>query len=106
MAVAIANFLQLDNSNKVMILGDMFELGKESYQEHKAIVDSLLNEKGFSCHFIGKEFYANHTDKNNFYFYESFELFSDYLKNTKIENSSMLIKGSRGMALERVLNFL
>ncbi|WP_281298156.1 UDP-N-acetylmuramoyl-tripeptide--D-alanyl-D-alanine ligase [Flavobacterium limnophilum] len=106
MAVAIANFLQLDNANKIMILGDMFELGEESSQEHKAIVNSLLNTKEVVCHFIGKEFYANQNDEKNFHFYESFESFSDYLKNIKIENSSILIKGSRGMALERTLQFL
>ena len=106
MAVAIANFLQLDNSSKIMILGDMFELGKESPQEHEAIVNSLLNQDEVVCYFIGKEFHANQVDKNNFHFYESFELFSDYLENIKIENSSILIKGSRGMALERTLDFL
>jgi UDP-N-acetylmuramoyl-tripeptide--D-alanyl-D-alanine ligase len=106
MAVAIANFLQLDNANKIMILGDMFELGEESPQEHKVIVDSLLDSKEVDCYFIGKEFYANQVEEGNFHFYESFESFSDYLKNVKIENSSILIKGSRGMALERTLQFL
>ncbi|SHG25569.1 UDP-N-acetylmuramoyl-tripeptide--D-alanyl-D-alanine ligase [Flavobacterium fluvii] len=106
MAVAIENFLQLDNLNKIVILGDMFELGNESWQEHKVIVNSLLNKKEVICYFIGKEFYANEIDTDNFHFYESFESFSDYLKNIKIENSSILIKGSRGMALERTLDFL
>jgi len=106
MAVAIENFVQLDNLNKIMILGDMFELGKESQQEHKVIVNLVLNEKDVVCYFIGKEFYNHRIDKNKFHFYETFDAFSDYLKNTKIENSSILIKGSRGMALERTLNFL
>jgi len=92
--------------NKIMILGDMFELGKESQQEHKVIVNLVLNEKDVVCYFIGKEFYNHRIDKNKFHFYETFDAFSDYLKNTKIENSSILIKGSRGMALERTLNFL
>lgn len=106
MAVAIANFLQLDNANKIMVLGDMFELGEESQQEHQTIVNLLLNENEVVCYFIGKGFYANQIQKNNFHFYESFESFSDHLKNKQIENSSILVKGSRGMALERTLNFL
>lgn len=106
MAVAASNFLQLDNSNKIMILGDMFELGEESHQEHKAIVNSLLNAVNVSCYFIGKEFFKVKNETPAFHFYESFESFSDYLKDSKIKNSCILIKGSRGMALERVLNFL
>jgi UDP-N-acetylmuramoyl-tripeptide--D-alanyl-D-alanine ligase len=106
MAVAIENFVQLDNSNKIMILGDMFELGKESHHEHKVLINLLLDENNAVCYFIGKEFYNNRIDKNNFYFYETFDSFSDYLKASNIENSCILIKGSRGMALERTLNFL
>ncbi len=106
MAVAIENFLRLDNANKILILGDMFELGDESNQEHRAIVNFLINENEIMCFFIGKEFFGNRTDRNNFHFFESFEEFSNYLKEIKINNSSILIKGSRGMALERTLNFL
>jgi UDP-N-acetylmuramoyl-tripeptide--D-alanyl-D-alanine ligase len=106
MAVAIANFLQLDNQNKILILGDMFELGVESSQEHKAIVDLLSNEKNIISYFIGKEFYDNRIDKKDFNFYATFESFSNHLKETKLENSYLLIKGSRGMALERTLDFL
>jgi UDP-N-acetylmuramoyl-tripeptide--D-alanyl-D-alanine ligase len=106
MTVAIANFIQLDSPNKIMILGDMFELGQESQQEHKAIVTMLLNEENVKCYFIGAAFYVNRIDKNNFCFYETFEVLSSHLKETKIENSTVLIKGSRGMALERTLDFL
>ncbi|MET0759338.1 MAG: UDP-N-acetylmuramoyl-tripeptide--D-alanyl-D-alanine ligase [Flavobacterium sp.] len=106
MAVAIENFIQLDKSNKIAILGDMFELGTESLAEHKSIVDLLSKEEKTTCYFIGKDFYHNKIEKGNFHFYESFEDFSKALKENKFENKMILIKGSRGMALERTLELL
>lgn len=106
MAVAIDNFLQLESSNKAIILGDMFELGQESQEEHKAIVDLLSNEDNVKCYFIGSEFYVNKFEKSNFWFYNTFEEFSNDLPMTEFNNCTILIKGSRGMALERTLNFL
>ncbi|OAB27708.1 UDP-N-acetylmuramoyl-tripeptide--D-alanyl-D-alanine ligase [Flavobacterium fryxellicola] len=106
MTVAIENFLQLENPNKIMVLGDMFELGQESAQEHKGIVMLLENEKKVKCYFIGSAFYENRTQQSNFYFYESFEKFSNDLPLAGFVNSTILIKGSRGMALERTLELL
>jgi UDP-N-acetylmuramoyl-tripeptide--D-alanyl-D-alanine ligase len=106
MAVAITNFLQLEKSNKIMILGDMFELGNESYQEHSALVDSLKNEANVECYFVGKAFYECQIAKDNFHFYDSFDSFSINLKDVSFENNTILIKGSRGMALERTLDFI
>lgn len=104
MAVAIDNFLQLEGASKVMVLGDMFELGQDSLQEHKAIVSRLSKGNNGLCCFIGSDFYANRIEKEKMKFFESFENFSDYFKDLKVENSTILIKGSRGMALERTLN--
>lgn len=104
MAVAIENFKQLGNSNKIAILGDMFELGEESHKEHKQIVDSLSNQKDIICHFVGADFFANSTKNEKFYFHSTFDDLVNHIEERPIENSTILIKGSRGMALERTLD--
>ena len=106
MMVALENFIQLDKANKCIIIGDMYELGAESLAEHKAIVDFLYQNSSFECHFVGKDFFANSIQKSNFHFYNTFEDFTKFLSSVKLENKTMLIKGSRGMALERVLEYL
>ena len=107
MAVAITNFLQLDSQNKVMILGDMFELGIESQHEHKIIVDSLNHQDKSVCYLIGKSFYENRIPNENLHFFETFDDFVKFLKNNKFKKeSTILIKGSRGIALERTLDYL
>ncbi len=106
MKVALENFLQLDKQNKHIIIGDMFELGDESFAEHKAIVELLKEGDNIECNFVGNDFYANKIVKTNFNFFTTFEDFSIFFKNRKIENQIILIKGSRGMALERTLELL
>ena len=106
MMVALENFIQLDKPNKTIIIGDMYELGNESMSEHKGIVDFLDKNGNFESHFVGKDFYANAVPNDNFRFYETFDDFAKYLSDKKIENKTLLIKGSRGMALERTLEYL
>lgn len=106
MTVAIENFLQLQNPNKLMILGDMFELGDESLIEHKAIINLLETETKTECYFVGKDFYGNKIQKSNIQFFETFESLSGFLKLNQPEHKMILIKGSRGMALERVLEII
>jgi UDP-N-acetylmuramoyl-tripeptide--D-alanyl-D-alanine ligase len=106
MMVALENFIQLDKPNKCIIIGDMFELGEESLAEHKTIVHYLNKYSSLECHFVGNEFYANNIKKDSFYFYPSFDDFARYLTSVKLQHKTLLIKGSRGMALERTLDFL
>jgi UDP-N-acetylmuramoyl-tripeptide--D-alanyl-D-alanine ligase len=106
MSAAIANFTQIENASKVVILGDMFELGKESMHEHKNIVSLLEDKAQITSHFVGKDFYSNKVNKNHLYFHKDFDELSKHLLNNKIKNSFVLIKGSRGMSLERVLEII
>ena len=106
MAVALENFFQLENDNKIAILGDMFELGNESLMEHKSIVDLVINKNTITTYFIGKDFYSNKINNEKCNFFNSYEDFSEYFKENKINHTLILIKGSRGMALERTLQLL
>jgi len=106
MLVALDNFLQLKNSKKTIIIGDMFELGKESSKEHQLIVNFLKKTDTIQCFFIGKNFYVNKNEKINHNFYKDFESFTEYLKENSFSNTLLLIKGSRGMALERTLEYI
>jgi UDP-N-acetylmuramoyl-tripeptide--D-alanyl-D-alanine ligase len=106
MDVALQNFIQLDKNSKIAVLGDMFELGNDSFQEHQNIINKLYLNANFDCHIIGKEFFLAKKQKSNLYYYQSFDEFSKYLQNNPFENSFILIKGSRGMALERTLQYI
>ena len=106
MAAAIANFKQLKGNTKVVILGDMFELGNESHFEHKKIIEMLLTDLEITGHFIGKDFYSNKIDKQHLHFYPTFNDFQKVFTVRKPGNATILIKGSRGMALERSLDLL
>ena len=106
MKVAIENFIQLKGSNKTIFLGDMFELGDSSNIEHQNIVDLLTQQHTITCYFIGKHFFNNSIQKDNFHFFETFEDISGKINWTNSQNNYILIKGSRAMQLERILEIL
>src|SRR5690606_16524920 len=99
---AVNNFAQQPQENKTVILGDMLELGTEAATEHQNIVDQLM-EHGFEkVYLIGQNFY--NTD-NDYFKFKNFEEFKEVFSNTRKGKHPelYLIKGSRGMALERTL---
>ena len=106
MQAAIANFSQINKESKIAVLGDMFELGTESLAEHKIIVNKLKELQNIETHFIGKDFYQNKIESTHLHFYEEFEQFSELIKKKNLKNSFILIKGSRGMALEKTLEVI
>jgi UDP-N-acetylmuramoyl-tripeptide--D-alanyl-D-alanine ligase len=103
MAVAIENLVEMDAKRKVMILGDMFEMGGESAAEHAAIIKKALNTAVSERIFIGKDFEAGSSLDKNATYYQTAEDAINGIKANPIKNATILIKGSRGMALERLL---
>jgi UDP-N-acetylmuramoyl-tripeptide--D-alanyl-D-alanine ligase len=103
MTEAIWNFAQMEGSEKVLILGDMLELGEAEAEEHRRIVN-LLRENGFSEVFlVGKNF---QNVKSTFTAFENVNGLMDFLKDERLENRLVLIKGSRGMKMEKTVEFL
>ncbi len=105
MEVAIENLNQLTDSRKIAILGDMFEIGKDSLKEHQNIAN-FLQSKNIEAILIGETFSSTTVNDSLIKQYEDFEKFKNNFDLNKIIGSTILIKASRGMALERVLNLL
>lgn len=106
MRVAIDNFIQFGKANKVVFLGDMYEVGADSEAEHLAIVQLLTNQTGIKCFFIGNEFLKVQTFQAHFTFYASFDDLKLHQQSFLFSDATIFIKGSRGMALERILELL
>ena len=105
MMAALDNFLKIDGNKKYLFIGDMFELGEDTPKEHQAIVDFTETNFKNNIFFIGENFFRAKTQESSKTF-AKFEDLKVHLKSISIENSTLLIKGSRGMALERILDLL
>ena len=106
MMAALENFIQSKGDQKTVFLGDMFELGSDAEKEHQNIVSYLeKNYRGIS-YLVGENFNKTTVNFSTIYKFKTFEELKTSLVKTMITNQYVLIKGSRGMALERVLKYL
>lgn len=100
---ALENFKLLNTDYKVVILGDMFELGDNSKKEHQDIA-GLVDKYDFSeSVLVGENFSKTKTSSRQ---YLNFDELKEFIQGKTYSNATILIKGSRGMALERILEFL
>ncbi|WP_310589684.1 UDP-N-acetylmuramoyl-tripeptide--D-alanyl-D-alanine ligase [Flectobacillus rivi] len=108
MNAAITNFNNLKADKKMVILGDMFELGEEAETEHRAIGE-LLKNCNFDYILLAGKLMESAVSQlpimKVHYFPDKFGLHV-WLQDHKVENTHVLVKGSRGMGLESVLQFL
>jgi UDP-N-acetylmuramoyl-tripeptide--D-alanyl-D-alanine ligase len=103
MEAAINNFEKLESKRKVIFLGNMLELGKDAAFEHLKLID-LLKEKKFQEVYLVGSLFKN--DNSEFHFYENVEQCIDEVKNKDFEDATILIKGSRGSKMEKLLDIL
>ncbi|HET6245984.1 MAG: UDP-N-acetylmuramoyl-tripeptide--D-alanyl-D-alanine ligase [Bacteroidetes bacterium] len=103
MEESIKNFAAMKGEKKVYILGDMLELGNDTEREHQHIIDLLEKLNPNRVFLVGQHF---SNTKNSFESFSNSEELKDYLKTQNILNSTILIKGSRGIKLEKAVETL
>ncbi|NQX97458.1 MAG: UDP-N-acetylmuramoyl-tripeptide--D-alanyl-D-alanine ligase [Flavobacteriales bacterium] len=104
MNAAIETFAENKSENKLMILGDMLELGEISQNEHQKITDKIDQLK-IKTLFVGNEF-SSIEKKYDFTYLKDNTQVIDWLKKSTLINHQFLIKGSRGIRLEKISEFL
>ena len=104
MAAALENLQILEADNKVIILGDMFELGEDSYEEHGKIVAEASSLGASRVLFVGKAFF--HHRQPGAEFYETTEEAGEALRKQPVQGALVLLKASRGMAFEKLVDLL
>jgi UDP-N-acetylmuramoyl-tripeptide--D-alanyl-D-alanine ligase len=105
MLVALDNFGTITKEKKIVILGDMFELGEVSAKEHEHILQKALGISADQYIFIGEEFYKLKNEginKKAYFFNTTGEAYS-FLKSDSPKDAAILIKGSRGMKMEQLI---
>ncbi len=112
MAAAIDNFSALPWLNKVLVLGDMYELGSRSEEEHRTLLNLIGKSTYAEIFLVGKHFKAvaaaepaagSSSGAGSVRCFETAGELCEYLNKHPLKNSSVLIKGSRAVGLEKVL---
>ncbi len=100
MKAAIENFAKMAGDEKILLLGGMMELGEASLQEHGAIINVIDNYKWKAVVLVGGDYKKL---KHNYINLENSLHAKEWLQQLKPQHAQMLIKGSRSMQMEKVL---
>lgn len=103
MKAALENFANVRAIPKAVCLGDMLELGAESENEHRKILEQLQAMDIMTIILVGAEFCKVAKDNDRFHCFESSDQLADFLKINKMEGFTVLIKGSRGIRMEKLI---
>ena len=100
MKLAIENFANKNSENKILMLGAMAELGKESLQEHQGIIDLIKKSSWKEVVLVGGDFLKL---PHPFLAFENSLQAKEWFSKQHFKNSYILVKGSRSMQMEKVL---
>ena len=100
---AIKNFRNISDDNHLLIIGDMRELGCESINEHKEILNTIKELKFNNVIFVGEEFKKVN---DNFISFTNVEELITHISKNNISGKKILIKGSHSIHLEKLVNIL
>ena len=100
MSLAIKNFAAMKGEKKILLLGSMMELGQESEKEHHAIISLITSYKWYKVILVGKEY--KNVPPAVIHFKDVSEA-TNWFQSEKLQNAAILIKGSRSMAMEKII---
>lgn len=106
MWAALDNLESIHAEKKVSILGDMFELGEEAPTEHRRLIERIRGMKLYRKIFVGRNFFGQRQEEHDIEYYESLDAAKQALQEKPLENTTVLLKASRGMAFEGLLQYL
>ena len=106
MKVSIQSFIKYKKVKKVLILGDMYEIGKTTLIEHEKILNLIKNNKDLKVFLVGKIFNRLKFNSDRIHFFSDTIELINYIKKNLIKEYTILLKGSRKINLEKVLPFL
>ena len=105
MKLALESFCKTSYTNKMIIVGDMFELGSDSIHYHQEIINYLEKINNSIIYIVG-EYFCNTKHSDKIKSFSSKKELINNLSKTNVSNYSILIKGSRGMQLEKIIEFI
>jgi UDP-N-acetylmuramoyl-tripeptide--D-alanyl-D-alanine ligase len=101
MEESVSNFLQLMHPKKIIILGDMLELGQYSMQEHRSVLEKLKKKNFSQLYLVGPEFQKANKDFS-FTSFENINLLIEHFIAKPVKDHLILLKASRGLQLEKL----
>lgn len=105
MAQALKSFSGITAERKVVILGDMLELGDKTDEEHFALIGQIRNLNPEKVLLVGKSF-GKASEGTGFLTFPDVNMLMEYLKKEQLKGCHVLVKGSRGISLEKVYDLL